>query len=199
MSFYYFVNVLYCYQKLRATRHKKGEFAAMGKGTITKTTCLLGVFHLFRHCQEISFKEITDMMNVSQKTAYRYIKVLKAAGVIQIRYSKRLEAFVPVSMDFTEPQRMKNQTRQRYLDKIRRLCTLMAQIEEADDPIAWYRERYPELADRTRQRDFEELRKIGYYIGYNPKRDPDRDWDANYVPGWHYEFPEGYEIEHIFR
>lgn len=171
----------------------------MRKGTVTKTSRLLGMFHLFRHCQEISFKEITDMLHVSQKTAYRYIQLLKTAGVIQIRYSKRLETFVPVSMDFTEPQQLENQTRQRYLDKIRRLCTLMAQIEAADDPVAWYRERYPKLADRTRQRDFEELRKIGYHIGCNPKRNPEGDTDPHYEPGWYYEFPEAYEIEQFFR
>lgn len=167
----------------------------MGKDAITKTSCLLGVFHLFRHCQEVSFKEITDMMHVSQKTAYRYIQLLKAAGVLQIRYSKRQEAFVPVSMEFTEAERLENQTRQRYLDKIRRLCTIMAQIEEADNPIAWYREHYPELAERTRQRDFGELRKIGYFIARNPKQ----DGDPNYEPGWYYDFPGAYEIEHIFR
>lgn len=75
------------------------------------------------------------------------------------------------------------------------LCTLMAQIEEADNPVAWYREHYPELTDRTRQRDFKELRKIGYKIGYNPIRNPDRDWDSYYEPGWHYDFPQGaYDI-----
>ena len=171
----------------------------MSKGTVTKTSCLLGVFHLFRHCQEVSFKEITDMLHVSQKTAYRYIQLLKAAGVIQIRYSKRQEAFVPVSMDFTEPKRLENQTRQRYLDKIRRLCTIMAKIEEAEDPVAWYRERYPELTDRTRQRDFEELRKIDYCICRNPKWNRKWGTDPDDEPGWYYDFPEAYGIEHIFR
>lgn len=71
----------------------------------------------------------------------------------------------------------------------------MAQLDEAEEPIAWYRERYPDLSDRTRQRDFQELSKIGYRIGYNPLHDPDRDWDPNYEPGWYCEFPTGaYDI-----
>lgn len=163
--------------------------------SITKTSRLLVVFHLFRHCQEVSFKEITDMLPVSEKTVYRDIQILKRAGVLQIRYSKRQEAFVPASLNFTEPDWPENQTQRRYLEKIRRLCTLMVQIEEAEDPVAWYRERYPGLSDRTRQRDFKELDKIGYQIGYNPLRNPDRDWDPHYEPGWYYEFPGGaYDI-----
>lgn len=163
--------------------------------SVTKTSRLLVVFHLFQHCQEVSFKEITDMFPVSQKTSYRDIQLLKRAGVLQIRYSKRQEAFVPVSLDFTEPEWPENQTQRRYLEKVRRLCTLMVRLEEAEDPIAWYRVQYPGLSDRTRQRDFKELSKIGYKISYNPLHDPDRDWDPNYEPGWYYEFPAGaYDI-----
>ena len=167
----------------------------MGRCSITKTSRLLVVFHLFQHCREVSFKEITDMLPISQKTAYRDTRTLRQAGVLQIRYSKRQEAFVPASLNFTEPDWPENQTQRRYLEKIRRLCTLMVQIEEAEDPVAWYRERYPGLSDRTRQRDFKELGKVGYRIGYNPLHDPDRDWDPNYEPGWHCDFPTGaYDI-----
>ena len=135
------------------------------------------------------------MLPVSQKTAYRDIRLLKQAGVLQIRYSKSREAFVPTGLAFTEPEWPENQTQKRYLEKLRRLCTLMVQIEGAEDPIAWYRTQSPGLSDRTRQRDFKELDKIGYQIGYNPLRNPDRDWDPHYEPGWYYEFPSGaYDI-----
>ena len=163
--------------------------------SISKTSRLLVVFHLFQHCREVSFKEITDMLPISQKTAYRDIQTLKRAGVLQIRYSKRQEAFVPISREFTEPEWPENQTRKRYLEKIRRLCTLIVRLEEAEDPVTWYRERYPDLSDRTRQRDFKELSKIDYRIIYNPLHDPDRDWDPNYEPGWYCDFPTGaYDI-----
>lgn len=169
----------------------------MGGNTaaISKISRLLVVFHLFRHCREVSFKEITDMLPVSRKTAYRDIRLLRQAGVLQIRYSKSREAFVTTSTEFTEPEWTDNQTRRLYLEMLRRLCTLMDQIGETDDPIAWYRAKYPQLSDRTRQRDFKELRKIGYRISYNPLHDPDRDWDPNYEPGWHFDFPSGaYDI-----
>ena len=110
-------------------------------------------------------------------------------------YAKSRKAFVPTGLAFTQPDWPENQTQKRYLEKIRRLCTLMIQIEGAEDPIAWYRTQYPGLSDRTRQRDFKELDKIGYQIGYNPLRNPDRDWDPHYEPGWYYEFPSGaYDI-----
>ena len=163
--------------------------------SIMKTSRLLVIFHLFQHCQEVSFKEITDMLPVSQKTAYRDIRLLKQAGVLQIRYSKSREAFVPTGLVFTQPDWPENQTQKRYLEKIRRLCTLMVQIEGAEDPIAWYRTQYPGLSDQTRQRDFNELGKIGYQIRYNPLCNPDRNWDPHYEPGWYYEFPSGaYDI-----
>ena len=162
---------------------------------ISKTSRLLVVFHLFQHCREVSFKEITDMLPVSPKTVWRDIRLLRQAGVLQIRYAKKREAFVPVSLEFTQPEWPKNQTQRSYLEKIRRLCTLMVRIEGAKDPIAWYRTKYPHLSDRTRQRDFKELSKIGYRIGYNPVRNPDQDWDPNYVPGWYCDFPNGaYDI-----
>ncbi len=131
------------------------------------------------------------MLPVSQKTAYRDIHLLRQAGVLQIRYSKRCEAFVPTSLKFARPEWPENQTQKMYLEKIRRLCTLMVEIDNAEDPIVWYRTRYPDLSDRTRQRDFKELNKIGYRIGYNPIHDPDRDWDPCYEPGWYYDFPSG--------
>lgn len=83
---------------------------------ISKTSRLLVVFHLFQHCQEVSFQEITNMLPVSRKTAYRDIQLLKQAGVLQIRYSRRQEAFVPVSLEFTEPEQPENQTLRRRAD-----------------------------------------------------------------------------------
>lgn len=158
---------------------------------ITKTSRLLVVFHLFRHCQEVSFQEITDMLPVSQKTAYRDIRLLRQAGVLQIRYSKSRGAFVPVSLEFAEPEWPENQKRRRSLEKIRRLCTLMVRLGATDDPLAWYRTSYPDLSERTRQRDFKELAKVGYQVKYNPVHNLDRNWDPNYTPGWCCEFPTG--------
>lgn len=67
----------------------------------------------------------------------------------------------------------------------------MVWLEEMENPVAWYRERYPDLSNRTRQRDFKKLSKIDYRIVYNPLHDPDPNRDSNYEPGWYSDFPTG--------
>ena len=75
------------------------------------------------------------------------------------------------------------------------VCYTAGDAYDGMNKIALYREMLPGLSDRTRQRDFKELGKVGYRIGYNPLHDPDRDWDPNYEPGWYCDFPTGaYDI-----
>jgi hypothetical protein len=37
---------------------------------LTKTSRILSTFHLFRYCSEVSFREITDLLPVSEKTVF---------------------------------------------------------------------------------------------------------------------------------
>ena len=139
---------------------------------LSKTSRILSIYHLFRYCEEVSYKEITDLMPVSTKTIYRDICLLKRAGLLSPQYSKKQNAFFD-SGQTKEPDYPENPSQRRYLEKIIRLCTLMRELDGADDPVAWYRARYPELTDRTRQRDFEELNKIGYLVIYKRWDDGD--------------------------
>ncbi|MDD3570606.1 MAG: HTH domain-containing protein [Lachnospiraceae bacterium] len=155
---------------------------------LTKTSRILSIFHLFRYCSEVSFQEITELLPVSQKTVYRDILLLKQAGVLHIRYSKRRNAFVLMDTQFHEPRFPENKTHKLYLEKIIRLCTLMIELD-VENPVAWYRAHYPTISERTRQRDFAQLFKIGYRIRYEPM-DP---WGE---PGhYRYEIPETYGLE----
>lgn len=141
---------------------------------ISKTSRVLSIYHLFRYCDEVSYQEVTDLIPVSPKTIFRDICLLKQAGLLNLRYSKKLRAFID-SGEKSEPIFPANKTQRLYLEKIIRLCTLMCKLDSADDPVAWYRERYPTLTDRTRQRDFEELNKIGYRIIYQRWDDGDEE------------------------
>ena len=167
---------------------------------LTKTSRILSVYHLFLNCQEVSFQELKQQFEVSEKTSLRDIRLLERAGVLETRYDRNAKAFYPVSLELRPMAEEENQTRRKYLERIRRLCLLMARMAEEDDSDGMnkrelYRELFPDCSDRTRQRDFKELDKIGYQIGYNPLRNPDRDWDPHYEPGWYYEFPSGaYDI-----
>ena len=137
---------------------------------VPRTPRILSIFHLFKHCQEVSFKEITDQMPIGRKTIVRDIELLRQAGLLNIRYSKRLRAFVPAdgdSMICRETPQFPDSKQQRlYMKKIIRLTALMCAMNEKSDPAVWYRANYPELSRRTMQRDFSELREIGYRTYY---------------------------------
>ena len=167
---------------------------------LTKTSRILSVYHLFLNCQEVSFQELRQQFEVSEKTSLRDIRLLQQAGVLEARWDRARQAFVPVALEPFPMEVQENKTRQKYLEKLRRLCILMRRMswedyEDGTNKVELYRELFPNTPDRTRQRDFKELSKIGYRIVYNPLHDPDRDWDPNYEPGWYCDFPTGaYDI-----
>lgn len=149
----------------------------------TRTSNILCLFHIFYFYNTVSLNDIREYIpenEISKKTIFRYIRFLEDAGLIRLYYSHIEKAYLPVDSNFVPksgvfyPAKLPDKKPQRsYMEKIIRLCTLMIQVMDweswgEDDPIAWYREKYPELSDRTRQRDFKQLREIGYCITYSP-------------------------------
>jgi predicted DNA-binding transcriptional regulator YafY len=170
---------------------KKG---AIRVGGITKTERLLGVFHLFRYCREVSFKEVTAQIPVSKKTVYRDIRLLRQIGY-EIGFSRENKSFA-MSREIAPPQFPENKTQRRYMEKMLRLTTLMLEMPGADDPAVWYRERFPNLSTRTMQRDFATLNGIGYRVAY------ERESYDTYRPAGKYfcEWPEStYSLELFSR
>lgn len=163
----------------------------------TKTSRILSVYHLFLNCEEVSFQEFTLSFGVSRRTALRDIRLLRQAGVLEVRYDRTAQAFLPVSLDLFPMEKQENQTRQKYLEKLRRLCILMRRMAEEDEcggmnKLELYRETFPGVSDRTRQRDFKELEELGYCAWYV------RGFDGE--PGqWFYEIPGPYELKTIPR
>lgn len=161
------------------------------KKTLSKTSRILSIFHLFCYCQEVSFKEITDVLPISKKTIERDIALLQQAGLLDIRYSKRAKAYVPANGDhmdcFLPPQYPESASHRQFMEKIIRLATIMRMLKADDDPVAWYKERFPELSSRTMQRDFAELAILGYKI----RRCSIIDYDDKHPIGSYYRyFPE---------
>ena len=99
---------------------------------ITKLSRILSVYHLFLNCQEVSLQEFTLNFGVSQRTALRDIQLLRQAGVLETRYDRECRAFYPVSLELRPMAEEKNQTRRKYLEKIRRLCVLMRRMSEGN-------------------------------------------------------------------
>ena len=162
---------------------------------ISKTSRVLSVYLLFLSCEEVSFQEFTLNFGVGQRTALRDIRLLKQAGVLEARWDRKRKAFVPVTLEPFPPEEQENQTRQKYLEKLRRLCILMRRMNwetnECDmDKVELYREILPGVSDRTRQRDFKELEKLGYKAWYREGFEDE--------PGcWNYEIPSAYGLTTI--
>lgn len=162
------------------------------KNKKAKTSRILSVYHLFRNCQEVSFQEFSLNFGVSPRTALRDIRLLRQAGVLEVRYDRKRKAFVTASLKLFPMGELENKTRQKYLEKIRRLCILMARMSEEDEydgmnKIELYNEVLPGISDRTRQRDFAELEKLGYSARYQ------REFDDE--PGrWCYDIPSAYGL-----
>jgi predicted DNA-binding transcriptional regulator YafY len=153
----------------------------------------LGIFHLFTYCSEVSFKEVTDQIPVSKKTVYRDIRLLRQIGY-EIGFSRKDNSFA-MSREMAPPQFPENKTQRRYMEKILRLTTLMLEMPGADDPAAWYRERFPNLSARTMQRDFATLNGIGYRVAY------ERESYGMHPAGKYFcEWPGGtYSLELFYR
>ena len=162
---------------------------------ITKTSRILSVYHLFLHCQEISYQEFALNFGVSQRTALRDIRLLQQAGVLEARWDRARQAFVPVTLEPFPMEVQENKTRQKYLEKLRRLCILMRRMswedyEDGTNKVELYWELFPNTPDRTRQRDFKELEQLGYEVWY------ERGFEDE--PGrWHYDIPSAYGLATI--
>ena len=162
---------------------------------VNRLSRVLSVYHLFLNCAEVSIQEFSLSFGVGQRTAVRDIRLLRQAGVLKARYDRTAQAFLPVSLEPFPMEEQESRTRQKYLEKVRRLCVLMRRMAEEDDSDGMnrndlYREILPGISDRTRQRDFMELEKLGY--------------DARYIrefedePGrWYYEIPSAYGLSTI--
>lgn len=162
---------------------------------ITKTSRILSVYHLFLHCQEISYQEFALNFGLSQRTALRDIRLLQQAGVLEARWDRARQAFVPVTLEPFPMEVQENKTRQKYLEKLRRLCILMRRMswedyEDGTNKVELYRELFPNTPDRTRQRDFKELEQLGYEVWY------ERGFEDE--PGRrHYDIPSAYGLATI--
>ena len=159
-----------------------------------RTSRILSTFHFFLYCREVEFQTLTRAFSVSKKTAYRDITLLEQAGVLEARFDRSRQAFVTAACGELAMAEEENATRRKYLQKIRRICLWMLALEEWEGPednlITRYHRLFPEEKARTRQRDFEQLRKLGYLLGYSA--------GDFYDPGrWYVEIPSAFCLKTI--
>ena len=137
------------------------------KRKINKTERILSIYHLLMFCEEVSTRELTQLLPGSKKTFYRDIALLKKAGV-QVRYSVRRQAFTLTATKQGKPDFPESKSETRYIEKIIRLMTVMDDMPDEDCDI-WYMAAIPGASKRTMQRDFATLAAIGYKIMYERK------------------------------
>lgn len=153
----------------------------MEEYSVSRTGRILSIYHLFNYCQEVSIKEITDQMpGLNTATIQRDIKLLKNAGVLQVKYSRKAKAYIPLGVEIVEPEFPEGKKQRTDMEKIRRLCILMNELYEFDMEvkplhIEIYNKLFPGVNKRTRERDFKDLKEIGYIVRYEIEYFPDED------------------------
>ncbi|OEH84684.1 hypothetical protein BHU72_07545 [Desulfuribacillus stibiiarsenatis] len=144
---------------------------------LSKTARQLIIYHVFRFTKSVSIRDIRLYISIKNKTAYRDIKDLNNAGLLQTIFSKKDQCYVhhkstyDDSEQFYDPKYTENQAYNRHLDKLRRLGRIMNRLHyntlSYSDCLNWYQKAFPGVSTRTMQRDFKELTSIGYTIIYD--------------------------------
>ena len=133
----------------------------------------------------VQFEAVCEIFPYNMRLLQRDLADLRDAGLVSVKYSRKGNGYVktgkPEFAHKVKPCKMA------HLKRLNRLGTLMSELVNEDIPL-WekkdneesgdvqeyvtakdsYNELFPGLSERTRQRDFEVLRRIGYKIFYDP-------------------------------
>ena len=133
----------------------------------------------------VQFEAVCEIFPYNMRLLQRDLADLRDAGLVSVKYSRKGNGYVktgkPEFAHKVKPCKMA------HLKRLNRLGTLMSELVNEDSPV-WekkdneesgdvqeyvtakdsYNELFPGLSERTRQRDFEVLRRIGYNIFYDP-------------------------------
>ena len=145
------------------------------------------LYDIFYYLENVDGQEIKSRLPIEEKMIQRDMKDLTDAGLIKVKYSRKQRAYIRDGLptaSYGEEAR-----RKAHLQKLHRLGVLMHRLEndEVDTEELFqrenyvscaehYRELFPELSERVRQRDFEVLCRIGYPIVYI--------WEIGYYSMW---------------
>lgn len=156
---------------------------------LTSTDRQLLLYDIFYGCREVSFAEVTSRLPVGKKMLQRDIRTLTDAGLIRVAYSRKEKAYLHCAEkpEFDESAKGK---RRAHLLKLRRIATLMTELytesdsyyeNDGDDYFSCkkcYYELFPDAGEKMRQRDFEQLNRIGYTLYYDNTFRRYRMWDG---------------------
>lgn len=151
------------------------------------------LYDIFKGSEEVTYEDITSRLPIGRKMIQRDIKILTDAGLIRIRYSKKIKAYVhDTACPPTYNESIKGKHRL-YLMKLRRIATLMNELHMDTDSYydtdsdtyysckTCYYELFPDANEKMRQRDFQLLNDIGYTVSYDNYDRRYKMWDGYYL------------------
>lgn len=154
------------------------------KVKLSKLERQLKLYEILLPCAIAEFREICQVFPYNMRLLQRDLADLKDAGLVAVKYSRKGKGYVKTEIpEFKEdaPPR-----RKAHLKRLNRLGRLLSELANEDVPL-WqkkdnqedddsqeyvtakdsYNELFPGLSERTRQRDFEILRKLGHQVFYD--------------------------------
>lgn len=130
------------------------------------------------------FSSICEVFPYNMRLLQRDLADLRDAGLVSVKYSRKGKGYVITGIP--ELNEKAAPCKKAHLKRLNRLGKLMSGLENEDIPL-WekkdneedgdvreyftakdsYNQMFPGLSERTRQRDFEVLRNIGYQVFYD--------------------------------
>lgn len=136
----------------------------MSKRSISKVSRILSVYYLLLQCEEVSWQELAPLSHC-KKTIQRDITLICQAGAVSVRFDRVRKAYVMEDKTLKAPVCVENKAQARQIQKLHRLLRALKEMPEEDCDL-WYRSTFPEVSNRTMQRDFAELNKLDFEIRY---------------------------------
>ncbi len=173
----------------------------------------LRLYECVCRCEITMFGIVCEFFPYNMRLLQRDLADLRDAGLVAVKYVKKARGYIKTGVPaFTQKAAPR---RRAYLVRLNRLGRLMSELENED--VSWeekkenrengeeqeyftakdsYNQLFPGLSERTRQRDFEVLRNIGYWVRYNAEehcfdqeefafawRDAPKTIDKDYLEG----------------
>ena len=155
-----------------------------GEVKISKLERQLRLYEILLPYAIAEFSAICQVFPYNKRLLQRDLADLKDAGLVAVKYSRKGKGYVKTGIPgFKEDAPPKRKT---YLKKLNRLGRLPSELVNEDIPLDekkenqaegnfqeyftakdCYNQLFPGLSERTRQRDFQMLRKLGHRIFYH--------------------------------
>lgn len=157
---------------------------------VTQTERQMMIYDAFCTLEEVKICDLKwAMRKIEIRTLQRDLRDLKAAGLLNVRFSKERDAYVwvgeptgKISVDASISQKKRE-----HLQRLQRIAACMDMVE-AENPVELYFQMFPEASERMRQRDFSTLNVIGYEAGY------DKEWEAYSISHDYFGAYDGYDV-----